>query len=37
MTDLDTDIANDGLPKLKVRGGNPLNGEIPISGQKMPR
>jgi len=34
MTDIDTDQANDGMPKLKVRGGNPLNGEIPISGAK---
>jgi len=34
MSDIDTDQANDGMPKLKVRGGNPLNGEIPISGAK---
>ena len=34
MTDIDTDLANDGMPKLKIRGGNALNGEIPISGAK---
>jgi UDP-N-acetylglucosamine 1-carboxyvinyltransferase len=30
----DTDLANDGMPKLKIRGGKPLHGEIPISGAK---
>ena len=35
MTDqIDTDLANDGMPKIKIRGGNPLNGEITISGAK---
>jgi len=34
MSDIDTDQANDGMPKFKVRGGNPVNGEIPISGAK---
>ncbi len=32
--EIDTDVANDGLAKIKIRGGNPLNGEIPISGAK---
>jgi UDP-N-acetylglucosamine 1-carboxyvinyltransferase len=32
--DLNTDQANDGLAKIKIRGGNPLNGEISISGAK---
>jgi UDP-N-acetylglucosamine 1-carboxyvinyltransferase len=35
MTDqIDTDLANDGMPKIKIIGGNPLHGEIPISGAK---
>lgn len=34
MTDTTTELANDGMPKLKIRGGNPLHGEIPISGAK---
>jgi UDP-N-acetylglucosamine 1-carboxyvinyltransferase len=32
--DIDTDLANDGMPKIKIRGGNALHGEIPISGAK---
>ncbi len=35
MTDqIDTDLANDGMPKIKIIGGNPLHGEIQISGAK---
>lgn len=33
MTD-ELDSANDGMAKIKIRGGNPLNGEIAISGAK---
>ena len=34
MTETDENTAQDGLPKIKIRGGNPLNGDIRISGAK---
>lgn len=34
MTDIDENTAQDGLFKIKIKGGKPLNGEISISGAK---